>query len=123
MKKVVGLFITVIIMFCQALTAASENVIQYNPIMPECSFITTGDPIRANMLMSTEYVSADEIWFSGTADEGGPCIAVLNTEGQLQSAVRIEAEAQYINKPYIISEKSMIILGTAGEILIKKLEF
>ena len=44
MKKVVGLFITVIIMFCQALTAASENVIQYNPIMLECSFITTGDP-------------------------------------------------------------------------------
>ena len=51
-------------------------------------------------------------------------IAVMNTEGQLQSAVRIESEAQYINKPYIISEKSMIILGTAGEnLLIKKLEF
>ena len=83
MKKAVGLFITVIIMFCQALTAASENVIQYNPIMPECSFITTGDPIRTNMLMSTEYVSADEIWFSGTADEGGPWIVKTNAYGDI----------------------------------------
>ena len=83
MKKAVGLFITVIIIFCQALTAASENVIQYNPIMPECSFITTGDPIRANMLMSTEYVSADEIWFSGTADEGGPWIVKTNAYGDI----------------------------------------
>lgn len=82
-KNVVNILLTLTIIFSPVITAVSENIVQYSHVIPECSFVSTGGPIRPYMLMATEYVSEDEVWFSGTAAESGPWVVKANSHGDI----------------------------------------
>lgn len=45
-------------------------------------------------------------------------ICVLDTEGTIQKQVKIDAQDQYINRPYILSDDTIVILGMTEEHLV-----
>ena len=45
-------------------------------------------------------------------------ICVLDTEGTIQKQVKIDAQDQYINHPYILSDDTIVILGMTEEHLV-----
>lgn len=45
-------------------------------------------------------------------------ICVLDTEGAIQKQFKIDAQDQYINRPYILSDDTIVILGMTEEYLV-----
>lgn len=87
MKKV--LFFLVIGALLLSQTALSETVTSYEVLEPAYCLIDGSDYVRENELHATLYVSADEIYFSGTSDEGGPWIVKANAQGEIISQHRL----------------------------------
>lgn len=72
--------------------AETEQVTTYEVLEPTYFLINGADYVRENMLSTTLYVSADEIYFSGTSAEGGPWIVKTNAQGEVLSQIKLHVD-------------------------------